>query len=370
MKARTDRFADTLTASHQLATRVEVLHDGAAVQALDVVTDGTVTLDSGARRRGRLTGLTLADPDRSLAPDGILAELLAYPGAEIQPWRGVAYPDTAPELVPLGVFRIDEVDVDDTPAGQTITITGPDRTAAAEDDRLEDTTTVAAGTNLADLIRAILAPVVPSARFWLPATTAVTTEPAVWEAGTTRWAWAEAVADALGWLLWFDGIGDVRGGPTPEPFTELAGASLVAAGAGSTVIRRIGSVARADLYNAVIATGEPVGTAAPVRGVAYDLDPTSPTRWGGPFGRRPRFYSSPLITTQAQATATAASILERTRKLSRRWRLTTVPHPHLEPGDTLAVTGRDGSTVAHLIDAITVPLAADGRQSITTRSAT
>lgn len=370
MKATTARFATAVTASHHLASRVDVLHNGTPVATLDVVTTGLVTLDDGANRRGRLTGLTLADPDRTLAPDGRLGDLLGEPGAELQPWRGIAYPDTDPELIPLGVYRLDTVDVNDTPAGQTIAITGPDRSAAAQDDRFVDTTTYPAGTNLGDLIRALIASAVPAARVWLPSTTATLSEPVVWEAGTDAWAAAQTIGDALGWGLWWDGTGDLRGGPTPEPFTQPAVATIAATGATGTVLNRLGSISRADIYNAVVATGEAVGTTPPVRGIAYDLDPTSPTVYGGPFGRRPRFFASPLITTQSQATATAASLLERYRKATRRWRLTTVPHPHLEPGDPIAVIDRDGTTVAHVIDTITIPLDAAGRQTITTRAAT
>jgi hypothetical protein len=57
----------------------------------------------------------------------------------------------------------------------------------------------------------------------------------------------------------------------------------------------------ADANNAVIITGNSSSLATPVQGTAYDLDPDSPTQWGGPFGFKPLFETNDLVSTAGQA---------------------------------------------------------------------
>lgn len=119
---------------------------------------------------------------------------------------------------------------------------------------------------------------------------------------------------------------------------------------------------RDEAYNAVIARGtKDDGT--PVQGIAVDDDPTSPTYYYGPYGRRNRFYESQLIKTVAQAKSSAASILKQELYRSGTVKVKAPPDPRLEVGDTIEVTDESGFTVKGILLQMSLPLLAQGGES-------
>lgn len=125
---------------------------------------------------------------------------------------------------------------------------------------------------------------------------------------------------------------------------------------------------RTGVFNAVVATGESPGDQAAVRAVAKDLDATSPTYWYGTFGKVPKFYSSPLITTVSQAGAAGAAILGRNLGLPYNVDFSMVPNPALEPLDLVRVSYRDKARVeVHVLEQLTIPLTAEGAMTANTR---
>lgn len=124
---------------------------------------------------------------------------------------------------------------------------------------------------------------------------------------------------------------------------------------GGTVIKRVGKSTRDGVYNAVVAQGT-LADGGLVRGVLYDF--TGPKRYGGPFNELPvpRFYDSPLITTQAQANAAAVSLLRRMKRTtSQEYKVEMVPHPALQVGDRITV-----DDVPYIVEASKLPLTAGG----------
>lgn len=169
---------------------------------------------------------------------------------------------------------------------------------------------------------------------------------------TTLNAWpatAEVVAD--GYLL-VSPVGD----PT------VASVAL-SSGPGGTVIKKVGRSTRDGVYNAVVAEGQ-TSDGNVVRGVAYDLN--GPKRAGGPFNELsvPFFFTSPLITTAAQAQAAANSrMLSLKRSLSFTYDVEMVPHPALQAGDRVTLDGAAG-----IIEKLNTPWhAGGGSQSATIR---
>ncbi len=127
-------------------------------------------------------------------------------------------------------------------------------------------------------------------------------------------------------------------------------------------------VAADQTYNGVIVTGESSANDTPPRGEAWDLNPASPTYLYGPFGAVPEFYSSPLITTQAQAETVAAAMLAGTLGKTEQLSWEQVVHPGLAPLDVVAVQFADGSSSSYVIDSLTVPLTVADIMSATARS--
>ena len=63
--------------------------------------------------------------------------------------------------------------------------------------------------------------------------------------------------------------------------------------------------------------GQPAADQPPITSLAMFTDPTSPIRWGGPFGKVALVADSSSVTTQAQADATAQSLLNLRLKQTR-----------------------------------------------------
>lgn len=125
-----------------------------------------------------------------------------------------------------------------------------------------------------------------------------------------------------------------------EPVTDVGTPVLALTdGQGGTVMRWQGSSTRDGAFNVVVAQGEDSENKQ-LRGVAFDT--TSPYRIGGPFSPLPvpHTYSSPLLKTVTQARNSAGATLTRLRRTAdRRMEVTMVPHPGLQLGDTLSLTG-------------------------------
>jgi hypothetical protein len=175
----------------------------------------------------------------------------------------------------------------------------------------------------------------------------------------------EKLADALGAEVFADTVGGFA--IRPQPTLADAPVWTVTGGDEGVLIEAVERSNRELVHNRVIADGTPV-SADPVRGIVTDTDTNSPTYWGGPFGKRPRFYSSPLLTTVAQCESTAAAFLARSKGAQASITLSTLVHPGLEAGDVLAVELPDGRQQRHIIDSVTIPGSASAAQPITSRA--
>jgi hypothetical protein len=128
------------------------------------------------------------------------------------------------------------------------------------------------------------------------------------------------------------------------------------------------AISRDGVYNAVVATGEAAGELPPVSGSAFDLNASSPTYYNGGFGKVPKFFSSTFLSTNAQCSASAASLLLKATGLPYTVSLGTVPNPALEAGDVVAVSYNSKfNTETHIADKITYPLKPDGVMALDTR---
>lgn len=140
---------------------------------------------------------------------------------------------------------------------------------------------------------------------------------------------------------------------TADDATEVS--LELSTGVGGTVIEKSSTSTRDGIYNAVVAQGT-ASDGGLVRGVAYDQN--GPKRSGGPFNELPvpLFFDSPLITTQAQANAAAASrLLTLKRQTGVFYDVRMVPHPALQTGDRVSLDGVEG-----IVEQLALPLTAQG----------
>jgi hypothetical protein len=354
----------------QATSRAEVWGDGDLLGILRP-TGGRVSVDA-TRNVRRTSSLTLADETGTLTPSDA-RDLLAPYGNEIYLWRGLRYLDGTTQDVPLGVFITTDVEATDGDSGVQISVVGSDRSLRISRNRWTDPYTIAAGTNLADGITALLtnrwADVVTafnSTAYTLPLTVLGA------DGGSESDPWKDAldIAAAAGLDLYFDPDGVARMRPLPD-LADIPVTAEYVEGVEATILDVGKRITAEGLYNGVIATGEGTDLAVPVRGEAWDENPASPTYRFGRLGSVPRFYSSPLIRTAAQAQSAARAMLSQALGATEQVSWSIVPDPTLEAYDVVRVARqRLGVDAEFIVDSFEVPLEASASMSVNGRSRT
>lgn len=185
-------------------------------------------------------------------------------------------------------------------------------------------------------------------------------------------------------LVW-----DEDRGQALDDLADSMGGRWYAQGDGSFVVRRIdyapatpvqtlqdgpqGLLSRARITrtrdgsaNSIVVVSERLDGTDPVRVVARDIRPGSPTRFGGLFGQVVQVIKVQTPLTQNEATTLARSQLAAAVALTEQWDSEVVPDHRLEPGDTVRL-GYRGKRTDQVIDAITYPLGVNGTMSLSTR---
>ena len=328
------------------------------------IVDGAVFLDASAAIRSTCELVTLR-PWPSSAGDPA-----APYGQELFLERGLEFGNGSTEWISLGYFRLEDVEQESAPAG-ALRLVGSDRMAGIVDARLMAPRQFPASSTRAAVVAELVGDVYPAAVI-------------EWDSGSLepigrqliaeedRYAALLDVVTSAGKVCFFDyrGVLVIRDSPdTGAPVAELN------AGEGGIVVTLARSLSRRGVVNAVVATGEAPDEGAPVRAVAVDAEPSSPTYFYGPFGPVPEFYSSPLLTGVSQAAKAARTILERSLGIPYRVNLSAVPNPALEPLDPVTVTYPATLTAParselHVLSTLTVPLIAAAPLEATTREQT
>jgi hypothetical protein len=352
----------TLTASHSINVRATAFTAALGVQANLPVSGGSVTVDGTSQVRREAT-ITIADP--TLWPANPL-DMLSVIGSELSIEYGIVIPGQGTEWIPLirgGISKAARTIPVDNNGGVTLSIV--DRSARVAEDRLLAPTQVGGGsTTVVQAITALVQDAFPAVVV-VDKTGSSAIAP-VLDIDKDRWAAVEQLADSIAAECFFDQVGQLV--VRPQPTLADPTVWVVGTGRSGVLVRRSDEQTRDLVYNAVVASGARTdGTTAPVTVTVTDSDPASPTYWGGPFGKKPRFYSSPLLTTTLQATTAAQALLERVRGMQASVSLEALCNPALEAGDVVLVKGAS-TREAHILDKVTVPLDPRTTQQLSTRS--
>lgn len=381
-----DRLFKCLTQSHHvIKTKVEILVDGQVEKVLygktviDPITqtkaafyDGKVSVTPNqVRREADLSIVDLSEVPGGLSVDDA-DDLFAPLRNEFRMWRGYEYYDatayekasgTGTEYWPIGTFIINRATIN----WPSIYLHGYDRLWNLRG-RLLIPWVVKAGTpNMVELERILRAFIPPAqADIELPVSDAIS--PAlIWEQQDDRLKRANDLALADGKVLFADPMGTIRAVSIPEPDENQVVWDFTPGryNISDTPTRDVDAT---DAENVVVATGETDGSTAPVMGIAKDTNPSSLT-YIGKTAEVARFYSSPLLTTQAQAVKAASTILRRELGAADSIVVPTVVIPGLEWGDVLHVADPKVNVNDLLMaDAFDVPLRASGIMNIACRS--
>lgn len=272
------------------------------------------------------------------------------------------------ELAPLGVFTINDVSINDSAGGLTVEIAGADLSRKIARNKWAGTYVINAGTNYATAIRRLIEDRLPEAQFNFISTTRTTPRLVLGQQSQDDpWADARNLAADIGCELYFDARGLCTLREEPDPASDPAVWEFEDISF-PTVTALTRQVVDENTYNQVIAQGEGSGNTTPVRAIAQDLDPASPTYIKGPYGVNSITITSPAITTVEQAQDAANAQLLKSKGATERVSITAVPNPALEPGDVVTVSrGLSKIDGQFLIDAVSMPLAPSGTMSITSR---
>ena len=366
------RFRAALATSHKAVVRADLCDTTGTVLATLKPLGGNVTADIDRAVRREAGDLELADPAGTIRPvdvDDLLSPLV---GNELRLYRGVEYADGTEELVPLGVFGFTSASMSEDENGVTVSIGGlQDRAARISRARLLSPYNVASGTALETAITGLLQRAWAGVDFGTGLPDTGITLAAVGYGGegdTDPWEAATALADAYGYRLAFDVVGQV----TLTSITSADQAvSVVAYGDdGELMLTSLSkSWDTTDTYNGVLAIGEGSSLLIPARALVYDDDPTSPTYWLGSLGKRPRVYSSPYLATKAQALAAATAQLDKTLGITEGLSWASIVDPSLDVGDGITITRSAlGVDALYRIDRLDVPLEAGSPMTATART--
>ena len=355
-----NRFLAALRDTHAVSVACNLYAPGSTEPVEVDVTGGQVDANANARvlRQGSVE-VAFSREDTDLRD---LLETLPF-GGYCSVERGIRFADNTVERVPLGMFRVESVMWGELSGTASLTLA--DRFAQVQDEPLP-TPWTPAGMHPSDAIVALVQQVFGSSIQYHVQTTPAT-EPIM--AGTLYAAErTEAISDltqSIGAEVLFDAYGDFVVRPSyktskpPQSWTINAGRRGVLTKAETTLDR-------SSVRNGVSVRGQPDTDQPPIYGLALYTEPTSPIRWGGPFGKVLLIAESTAVASQAQADATARSLLNLRLALSRTFQIESVPNPALEPEDVVALVFPDGSVEQQAIKETHISLGPDGALGLVT----
>jgi len=366
MRPVSQTFLDTIPGSHKAVFRARVVSGlqttTSPVNGVDVpIVEGDVTFDVNSDVNASCDLTVSLDWPYTASSTG------APYGQELFIERGIEYGNGIREYVGLGYFRINSVEQGNAPRGN-LRISGEDRMSMLRDARPLAPVFYGSTSTVGSVIDGVVQGAIPGATTvypdWDPYSITLGADHILED---DRIKFLTDIVTAYGRVMYFDYKGRfvVKQIPVADPYSPAYEIRVGRKGVLCSMSRRLD---RDGVYNAVVATGEPVGDQPPVRAVAFDLVTTSPTYYNGPFGSVPRFFSSSFLQTEAQCQSAAQSLLGSSTGLPYVVSLGVVPNPALEGWDVLKVTYDDNRIAEiHVVDTITYAMSAAGNMNINTR---
>lgn len=354
-------FAALVAGSHTARFRamlVEGFQTGTDPSGLAMrVTGGGVEFDASADIRSR-GGVTVAEA----WPNARDLRFAPY-GSEVFLARGVETGAGGALWAPMGYYRISKTTQPDSAKG-LINLDLDDRMATIIDSRFMQPRQWLAGTTVGSIVTEVVTEVYPDAVILWDDDSDLSELGRSLIAEESRLEVLKTLADGLGKIFYWDELGRLVFRDIPSE-TDIIW--TVNAGPGGVMVQADRSLSRDGVYNAVVVTGEGADDLNPVRAVAYNGQESSPTFFGGPFGRVPRFYASSFITTTDQAANAAVNLLRQSLGAPYDVGLSAVPNPAVRPYDVLRVVYNDGTREVHIVDRASIPFNVTAPVTIATR---
>lgn len=255
------------------------------------------------------------------------AHPLAKNGQQVSARIGWQHPgQAAPDIMPAGWYRITDVEL----TKANIRVTAQGRLWMVEQARFL-TPWSTAGLTRGQAVAKLLAGIIPYR------ITGLVDEPcpaAVYE--TDRIAALREIVD--GWpariRMDSDGVAVI----TAPLDDDDPGAPVATLARGLNLTEEVvPDSSRPPAYNAVVVSSTGDGLAPVVSETVVQVD--GPLRWGGPYGYRPTFYTSPMLAGVSRSRMREVGAQQLTRALTRSqsYQVTALPDYRIEAGDVVAV---------------------------------
>lgn len=355
MLASSDLYKAALHGPHHRVAYIDSFDiDGNPLAARVPVLDGQVRADL-TNRVTRSADFTLSDEWFPRTPQSAFSPYQAV----VRIWAGTGFSDGSEEIFPLFTGRVSGVTRNSV---GSVTFRADDLAADVIGFRFEAPTASMQTTVLAEIRRLILE-ALPQASFGTDTTPDAPTPQLAWDEDRGRAL--DDLASAVGgrWFSMGDGSFVVRPftysiGPVVQQFLDGPTGLMSSA---STFITRDGTA------NSVVVVAERMDGTEPVRRIERDVSPTSPTLFGGKFGRVSQItkVQTPLTASEAQTLAKAQ--LSAASALTEQWTSNVVPDYTMEPGDTVRLSFR-GYSSDQIIDTVSYPLITGSTMTLGTRS--
>lgn len=402
MWAVSDRFLATIRASHMVTATVQYDHGDGVWRDLRLV-EGSADADRGSKTRWSI--------DATVVDDETSRQVTPF-GSRLRAFRGVVLADGTEERVPLGVCRVDSVSHKHGEATRKISALSFEK--AVEDAQFLVPRSLNGGSAayaITELIREVLPDAEVEVRVDDQIIGSLSEDKDRWglidggqdDASVAKLLGAEVYCDNVGRFI-VDVVPRVKQHPVWTVDTGV-------------MVSHDYEFSRDDVYNVVVAVGEQdnettdetvdhpeedepeEGTPeedptepeededgeaddgkekeVPGPAFAWDDDPDSPTFAGstlddardvGPFGRVVEHYSSSALKDMADCQRAAEAHLAEGLGLKHTVGLESIVNPALQPGDTIRIAPPNEPASNHVIDKISVPLAAKATMSLDTRA--
>jgi hypothetical protein len=359
-------FKTAVKTNHIVIAKAEVWAEDRKLISLDFDSGKVSVNTNNAIRRTCEIHLTTDRTSANFVPDDGFDYLAPF-GNQLRLYRGIQFTDGTEEYIPLGVFVITEVLVQDTNNGVSITVRAEDKSVIVSRNKWTYAYQMLNGTLEASLL-ALLQNRYPDIETDFPVTNISVNQILLGsDSNLDPWKDAVSIAQLVGYDLYFD----VKGVATMKQFPTLDAASVVATyeeGNGTTVTSLDRNISTKETYNGVIYTVEGSQVTTPIRVEVWDEDTTSPTYRYGVFGSVPTFITTNLISTSAEAIKAASLLLNTYVGQQEEINFDTLVDPSLDVNDVIYVKST-GSKVARtvIVDSMDIPLEYTGSLNVRTR---
>jgi hypothetical protein len=360
-------FKTALLSNHTVVSKAEVWNQESKIYDLPI-SDGKVSIsaNSGVRRTCDITLFTTRKLD-NLVPDTAFDTLAPF-GNELKLFRGIEFSNGTIEYIPLGVFVMTDVKIQDINDGVQISIQGEDRSLIISRAKWTQPYQMVSGSLEDSLTNMLQNRWVDIETSFAP--TNVTVNQIVFGTESSQDPWQDAVS--LAQLVGYDLYFDVTGVAVLRPFPSLDGVIIdvrYVEGTNMTITSLDRNMSSKETYNGVIYTVEGSQVDPPIRVEVWDEDTTSPTYRYGVFGDAPTFITSNVISTAEEAIKAATALLDTYKGAQENISWRGIVDPTLDVND-IAYISTNGSKVDRvvIIDQLEIPLTPAGSMSANTRT--